>query len=175
MNSIGIQTEELSRSFGSLVAVDRLSLQVPGDSIFGFLGPNGSGKTTTIRLLLGLLAPTSGYARVLGYDIRSAADAIRQSSGALLEHNGLYQRLSAENNLDFYGEVWHMPFFVLFIPLFLLPLLPEAWQLRLAQALARVQGESVVLGVIATLLVVDLALFALASARFQRARLILEE
>ena len=109
MNSIAIQTEGLSRSFGSLVAVDRLSLQVPSGSIFGFLGPNGSGKTTTIRLLLGLLAPTSGYARVLGYDIRTAADAIRQSSGALLEHNGLYQRLSAENNLDFYAEVWHMP------------------------------------------------------------------
>lgn len=109
MNPIAIQTEDLSRSFGSLKAVDRLSLQVPSGSIFGFLGPNGSGKTTTIRLLLGLLAPTDGNARVLGFDIRSQADSIRASSGALLEHNGLYQRLSAENNLDFYAEVWHLP------------------------------------------------------------------
>lgn len=109
MNPISIHTEELSRSFRALKAVDRLSLQVPAGSIFGFLGPNGSGKTTTIRLLLGLLAPTSGKARVLGYDIAKDVDAIRQGSGALLEHNGLYLRLSAENNLDFYGEVWRMP------------------------------------------------------------------
>jgi len=109
MNTIAIQTDELSRSFGELKALDRLSLEVPAGSIFGFLGPNGSGKTTTIRLLLGLLEPTQGSARVLGYDIRNAADEIRRSSGALLEHNGLYQRLSAENNLDFYGEVWRIP------------------------------------------------------------------
>lgn len=109
MNPIAIQTNALSRSFEALKAVDRLSIEVPTGSIFGFLGPNGSGKTTTIRLLLGLLAPTEGSGRVLGHDIRSEADAIRLKSGALLEHNGLYQRLSAENNLDFYGEVWHMP------------------------------------------------------------------
>jgi ABC-2 type transport system ATP-binding protein len=109
MNTVAIQTDELSRSFGELKAVDGLSIQVPAGSIFGFLGPNGSGKTTTIRLLLGLLAPSGGKARVLGYDVVSEADEIRLRSGALLEHNGLYQRLSAENNLDFYGEVWRMP------------------------------------------------------------------
>ena len=109
MHPIAIQTEELSRTFGALTAVDRLSMEVPAGSIFGFLGPNGSGKTTTIRLLLGLLAPTTGTARVLGYQIDSEADAIRLNSGALLEHNGLYQRLSAEANLEFYGEVWRIP------------------------------------------------------------------
>jgi len=108
MNQIAIQTEQLTRAFGNLVAVDNLSLQVPSGSIFGFLGPNGSGKTTTIRLLLGLLAPTRGGARVLGYDISTQADSIRAETGALLEHNGLYQRLSAEDNLNFYAEVWHM-------------------------------------------------------------------
>lgn len=108
MRQIAIQTEQLTRAFGNLVAVDNLSLQVPSGSIFGFLGPNGSGKTTTIRLLLGLLAPTRGNAQVLGNDIRSQADAIRANTGALLEHNGLYQRLSAEDNLNFYAEVWHM-------------------------------------------------------------------
>ncbi len=109
MNPIAIQTNALSRTFGALKAVDQLSIEVPSGSIFGFLGPNGSGKTTTIRLLLGLLAPTQGDGRVLGHDIRTEADAIRLKSGALLEHNGLYQRLSAENNLDFYAEVWHIP------------------------------------------------------------------
>lgn len=109
MNSIAIHTEQLTRTFGELRAVDNLTLQVPAGSIFGFLGPNGSGKTTTIRLLLGLLEPTSGNAQVMGYDIRTQADSIRAKAGALLEHNGLYQRLSAEDNLNFYGEVWHMP------------------------------------------------------------------
>lgn len=109
MNPIAIQTEQLSRAFGELMAVNNLTLQVPSGSIFGFLGPNGSGKTTTIRLLLGLLAPSHGTARVLGYDLLSQADSIRADTGALLEHNGLYQRLTAEDNLNFYGEVWHMP------------------------------------------------------------------
>lgn len=109
MNSIAIQTEQLSRAFGKLLAVDNLTLQVPSGSIFGFLGPNGSGKTTTIRLLLGLLEPTHGDAQVLDYDVRTQADSIRANTGALLEHNGLYQRLNAEDNLNFYGEVWHMP------------------------------------------------------------------
>jgi ABC-2 type transport system ATP-binding protein len=109
MNSIAIQTEQLTRAFGDLLAVDSLTMQVPAGSIFGFLGPNGSGKTTTIRLLLGLLSPTRGNAQVLGYDILNQAGSIRANTGALLEHNGLYQRLSAEDNLNFYGEVWHMP------------------------------------------------------------------
>ncbi|HLA98173.1 MAG TPA: hypothetical protein VJL34_06940, partial [Anaerolineales bacterium] len=72
-------------------------------------------------------------------------------------------------------QTFSLAFFVLFIPLFLLPLLPEAWRLRLTQSLAQVDVESIALGVMAALLVVDLALFALASARFQRTRLILEE
>lgn len=109
MNQIAINTDGLSRSFGTLIAVDHLSIEVPSGSIFGFLGPNGSGKTTTIRLLLGLLAPSEGKARVLGYDISREADKIRNSSGALLEHNGLYLRLTAEDNLKFYGEVWRIP------------------------------------------------------------------
>lgn len=103
-----IFTDNLSRDFASLHAVDRLSLEVPTGSVFGFLGPNGAGKTTTIRLLLGLLEPSEGHGQVLGYDIRSQADQIRLNSGALLEHNGLYERLSAENNLAFYSRVWKL-------------------------------------------------------------------
>ncbi len=77
--------------------------------MFGFLGPNGAGKTTTIRLLLGLLEPTSGQAEVLGCNLRTHADEIRARCGALLEHNGIYERLSAYQNLDFYARVWHLP------------------------------------------------------------------
>ena len=109
MNSIAIQTQDLTRTFGPVTAVDKLSLEVPAGIIFGFLGPNGSGKTTTIRLLLGLLEPTAGSAQVLGYDTRTQSDEIRLRTGALLEFNGIYERLSAEDNLEFYGRVWRMP------------------------------------------------------------------
>lgn len=105
-DSEAIITENLTRDFKSVRAVNQLNLQVPTGQIFGFLGPNGAGKTTTIHLLLGLLAPTAGTAKVLGYDIRSAAGKIREQTGVLLEHTGLYERLTAEDNLDFYGRIW---------------------------------------------------------------------
>jgi ABC-2 type transport system ATP-binding protein len=108
MPDFAIETEKLTRDFGQIRAVDCLTMQVPRGSVFGFLGPNGAGKTTTIRLLLGLLEPTDGRAEVLGFDIRKQADRIRASSGALLEHSGLYERLSAEDNLKFYGRIWHL-------------------------------------------------------------------
>ncbi len=108
MPELAIQTERLSRSFGSVRAVDDVTLEIPGGTIFGFLGPNGSGKTTTIRLLLGLLEPDQGHATVLGFDTYTQADRIRELTGALLEHSGLYERLSAEENLDFYGRVWRL-------------------------------------------------------------------
>jgi ABC-2 type transport system ATP-binding protein len=108
MNSYAIRTQDLSRHFKEVHALDGLSLEVAPGTVFGFLGPNGAGKTTAIRLLLGLLEPTSGSAEVLGFDTRRQADAVRQSCGALLEFNGLYERVSAEDNLDFYGRVWHM-------------------------------------------------------------------
>jgi ABC-2 type transport system ATP-binding protein len=104
-----IKTEHLSRSFGTVKAVDDLSLEVPAGIVFGFLGPNGAGKTTTIHLLLGLLDPTRGNARVLGYDSRNQAGEIRARCGALLEFAGLYERMSAEDNLDLYGRIYHMP------------------------------------------------------------------
>lgn len=104
-----IQTDHLSRSFGAVRAVNDLSLEVPAGIVFGFLGPNGAGKTTTIHLLLGLLEPDSGQANVIGFDSRTQADKIRARTGALLEYAGLYERLSAEDNLDFYGRIYHMP------------------------------------------------------------------
>ncbi len=86
MNNLAIYTNNLTRSVGTIQAVDRLSLEIPRGVIFGFLGPNGAGKTTTIRLLLGLLEPTQGKAEVLDFDTRTQADEIRLRSGALLEH-----------------------------------------------------------------------------------------
>ncbi len=104
-----IRTEALTRDFGSLRAVDSLSIEVRPGTIFGFLGPNGSGKTTTIRMLLGLLEPSAGRAEVLGCDTRTHSDEIRLRSGALLEHHGLYERFSAWDNLEFYGRIWRLP------------------------------------------------------------------
>ena len=104
-----IHLDHLSRSFGTVTALDDLSLEVPAGIVFGFLGPNGAGKTTTIHLLLGLLEPTQGQARVLGFDTRSQAEEIRARSGALLEFAGLYERMSAEDNLDLYGRIYRMP------------------------------------------------------------------
>ena len=108
MTQCAIETRGLTRTFGQIRAVDDVSLQVERGTIFGFLGPNGAGKTTTIRLLLGLLEPTAGAATVLGFDTRRQADQIRWRSGALLEHSGIYERLSAYDNLDFYGRVWRI-------------------------------------------------------------------
>ena len=104
-----IHTEHLSRSFGAIKAVADLSLEVPAGIVFGFLVPNGAGKTTTIHLLLGLLEPTHGQARVLDYDTRTQANAIHAHCGALLEFAGLYERMSAEDNLNLYGRINRMP------------------------------------------------------------------
>jgi len=104
-----IYTRHLTRTFGTLRAVDDLNLEVPAGIVFGFLGPNGAGKTTTIRLLLGLLQPSVGEAKVLGYDVRTQAAEIRARCGVLLEHHGLYERLSAEDNLEFFGRVARLP------------------------------------------------------------------
>jgi len=109
MAELAIRTEYLSRNFGAVQAVDDLSLEVPAGIVFGFLGANGAGKTTTIHLLLGLLEPTAGQATVLGFDSRAQADQIRARTGSLLEFNGLYERMSAEDNLDLYGRIYHMP------------------------------------------------------------------
>jgi ABC-2 type transport system ATP-binding protein len=104
-----IEVDNLTRDFNGLRAVDHISFGVEQGQIFGFLGPNGAGKTTTINLLLGLLEPTDGRAEVLGYDTRTQADEIRARTGALLEHSGVYEQLTAEDNLEFYGRVYRMP------------------------------------------------------------------
>jgi ABC-2 type transport system ATP-binding protein len=109
METCAIRTNQLTRNFETVCAVDHLNIEIPAGIVFGFLGPNGSGKTTTIRLLLGLLEPSQGTAEVLGFNIKTQAEEIRRRCGALLEFNGIYERLSAQDNLDFYAQVWRMP------------------------------------------------------------------
>ncbi|MDF2773860.1 MAG: transporter related protein [Geminicoccaceae bacterium] len=108
MTTAAFRTDHLSRVFGNVRALDDLSLEVPVGAVFGLLGPNGAGKTTTIRLLLGLIEPTSGRAEVLGYDAATQGQQIRDRVGALLEHTGLYERLSAEDNLDYFASIWNL-------------------------------------------------------------------
>jgi ABC-2 type transport system ATP-binding protein len=109
VNEMTIRTENLTRDFPTVRAVDDLSLEVPTGIVFGYLGPNGAGKTTTLRLLLGLLEPNNGRAEVLGFDVQTQADRIRERVGALLEDDGLYERLTAYDNLDFFGEINRLP------------------------------------------------------------------
>mgnify|MGYP005840637427 FL=1 len=108
MGDLAIHTRELTKTFGPLCAVDRVNLAIPSGSLYGLLGATGSGKTTIIRLLLGLLLPSNGDAQVLGYDTRSAGDQIRHNTGALFADTGLYARLTALENLEYYGRIWHM-------------------------------------------------------------------
>ncbi|HUW66015.1 MAG TPA: ABC transporter ATP-binding protein [Spirochaetia bacterium] len=103
-----IRVEKLSRQFGPLRAVAEMSFEVPRGTIFGFLGPNGAGKSTTIRLLLGLLLPSAGRAEVLGCDCSREGENIRQHTGVVFHNDGLYDRLTAEQNLAFYARVAHL-------------------------------------------------------------------
>jgi ABC-2 type transport system ATP-binding protein len=103
-----IETENLTRRFGDLTAVDDLTLHVDDGEVFGFLGPNGAGKTTTIRMLACLISKTSGTARIGDYDIGKSTDQqkIRRIVGLVPDNVGLYEELTAYKNLDFYGRYY---------------------------------------------------------------------
>jgi ABC-2 type transport system ATP-binding protein len=103
-----IEVESLSKHFGELKAVNEISFNVPKGEIFGFLGPNGAGKSTTIRMLCTLARPTSGSARVAGHDIVSEPEEVRRSIGLVAEKLILYDRLTAMENLWFFGRINHM-------------------------------------------------------------------
>jgi ABC-2 type transport system ATP-binding protein len=105
---IAINVEGLSKSFGSHKVVSDLSMQVKRGSIYGFLGPNGSGKTTTIRMLCGLLTPDAGEGTCLGYDIRRDADKIKRLVGYMTQRFSLYQDLSVRENLEFVARLYGM-------------------------------------------------------------------
>ena len=103
-----IEVKNLTRDYGELRAVDHVSFSIDSGHVLGLLGPNGAGKTTTLHSLLGLIEPTDGSAEVLGFDTRTQADEVRARTGALLEHPGVYEQLTAEDNLEFYGRVYGM-------------------------------------------------------------------
>ncbi len=105
-----VTTRELTRTFGSFTAVNKLSIRIKRGEIYGFLGPNGSGKTTTIRMLCGILAPTSGSGTVLGYDINREAEKIKQKIGYMSQKFSLYDDLTAFENLDFYAAIYSIPY-----------------------------------------------------------------
>ena len=106
-----IDTENLTRKFGNLTAVDNVTLHVNEGEVFGFLGPNGAGKTTTVRMLCCLIGKTSGSAKIGNYSVDNEADClqIRKIVGFLPENVGLYDSLSAYRNLDFYGKLYEVP------------------------------------------------------------------
>jgi ABC-2 type transport system ATP-binding protein len=104
-----IRTEGLTRCFDSRPAVEKLDLDVRQGEVFGFLGPNGAGKTTTVRMLACLIAPTSGKAWVNGHQVGVESEAVRGSIGILTESPGLYDRMSAERNLDIFARLYGMP------------------------------------------------------------------
>ena len=106
---IVIDARNLSKSFGGRVVVDNLSLQVRRGRIHGFLGPNGSGKTTTIRMLCGLLTPDSGEGFCLGFDIRKDQAEIKRRTGYMTQRFSLYADLTIEENLEFVGRVFGLP------------------------------------------------------------------
>jgi ABC-2 type transport system ATP-binding protein len=99
----------LTRAFGSRLALDHLDLEVPTGSVFGFLGPNGAGKTTTVRLLLGILRPTAGEVRVLGLDPVRDGERLRSQCGVVLDQVGLYERLTAWQNLELAARIARIP------------------------------------------------------------------
>lgn len=105
-SSLAIQAIELTRHFGDFVAVDGISFNVHPQEVVGYLGPNGSGKTTTIRMLLGLLRPTRGKAYVLGYDAFRQTEQVRARAGYMSQKFGLYHDLTVGENLSFYSGVY---------------------------------------------------------------------
>ncbi len=105
MTDIAIDVKGLTKSFGGRTVVKDLTMQVPTWQIYGFLGPNGSGKTTTIRMLCGLLTPDSGTGTCLGYDIRTQSDAIKRHVGYMTQRFSLYQDLTIVENLEFVARI----------------------------------------------------------------------
>jgi len=106
MNEYAIHTENLTRRFGDLVAVNKLNIDIKRGEIFGFLGPNGAGKSTTIRMLCGILVPTEGNAWVDGYSVIDDSEKIKKVIGYMSQQFGLYNDLTVEENIEFFARVY---------------------------------------------------------------------
>ena len=105
---LAIKVEGLTKRFGDKTVVDHFSMEVPKGAIYGFLGPNGSGKTTTIRMICGLLTPDDGRGTVLGHDIKTGSELIKREVGYMTQKFSLYEDLSIEENLDFVARMYEV-------------------------------------------------------------------
>jgi ABC-2 type transport system ATP-binding protein len=101
-----IEVRGLTRRFGAFTAVDGISFDVAAGEVFGFLGANGAGKTTAIRMLIGLLAPSGGSARVAGFDVATQAEQVKRSIGYMSQHFSLYEDLTVRENITLYGGIY---------------------------------------------------------------------
>lgn len=109
MSEVAIEARSLTRRFGELVAVDRVSFSIRYGEIFGFLGSNGAGKSTAIRMLCGILAPTEGTAMVGGFDVNKDPERVKESIGYVCQRFSLYSDLTVNENLEFFGRVYGLP------------------------------------------------------------------
>lgn len=109
MNDLIINTENLTKKFGNFTACDNISFNVKKGEIFGFLGANGAGKTTAIRMLCGLSQPTSGHATIAGYDIYKDTEKIKLNIGYMSQKFSLYEDLTVKENIEFYGGIYRLP------------------------------------------------------------------
>ena len=105
---LAIDAKDLTRAFGTFVAVDHITFDVRAGEVFGFLGANGAGKTTAIRLLTGLLTPTGGTARVAGHDVYTESEAIKSAIGYMSQKFSLYEDLTARENIRLYGGIYDL-------------------------------------------------------------------
>lgn len=103
-----IEAHELTKFYADFQAVDSVSLDIPAGKVLAVLGPNGAGKTTTVRMLTSILAPSSGWAKVAGYDVVRQPEQVRAHVGVLTEQHGLYERMKAMEYLDFFGRVYRL-------------------------------------------------------------------
>ncbi len=108
-SEIAVSLKDLTKKFGDFTAVDRVSLEVAKGEIFGFLGPNGAGKSTTIRMLSGLLQPSGGEGTVAGLDVVHQTEMIKPHIGYMSQKFSLYEDLTVEENIDFYGGIYRIP------------------------------------------------------------------
>src|ERR1700689_5290914 len=106
MSDIAISADKLTKRFGKFTAVDEISFEIPYGSIFGFLGANGAGKSTTIRMLCGILNPTSGTGKVSGFDVQTQPEQIKTVIGYVSQRFSLYSDLNVGENLNFYGRIY---------------------------------------------------------------------
>lgn len=105
---IAVSVQNLEKKFGAFTAVNRINFEVNRGEIFGFLGPNGAGKSTTIRMLCGIITPTSGTGTVGGFDIRNEQEKIKQNIGYMSQKFSLYDDLTVEENINFYGGIYKL-------------------------------------------------------------------